>query len=80
MDVLWVAAIGVAFVLTTILVLRLHPVLGLLISSLFVLAATPRSVLLTNELSQQAVEVVELDPQLGIAIPSNPKILPRKCR
>ena len=70
MDVLWVAAIGVAFVLITILVLRLHPVIGLLVSSLFVLAATPRSVLLTNELSPQTIEVVEVDNQNGIAIQS----------
>lgn len=70
MDVLWVAAIGVAFVLITILVLRLHPVIGLLVSSLFVLTATPRSVLLTNELSPQAIEVVKVDNQHGIAIRS----------
>lgn len=70
MDVLWIAAIGVAFVLITILVLRLHPVIGLLVSSLFVLAATPRSVLLTNELSPQAIEVVDVDSQHGIALQS----------
>lgn len=70
MDVLWVAAIGVAFVLITILALRLHPVIGLLISSLFVLSATPRSVLLTNELSPLAIEVIEVDNQHGISLPS----------
>lgn len=70
MDVLWVAAIGVAFVLITVLVLRLHPVIGLLISSLFVLSATPRSVLLTNELSPLAIEVIEVDNQHGISLPS----------
>lgn len=68
MDVLWVAAAGVALVLITILVLRLHPVLGLLISSLFVLAATPRSVLLTHELSQQTAQVVAVDAQGAIAL------------
>ena len=68
MDVLWVAAIGVACVLFTVLVLRLHPVIGLLVSSLFVLVATPRSVLLNNELSPQAIEVAEFDVERGIAI------------
>ena len=62
MDVLVVAASGVALVLVTILVLRLHPLLGLLLGSLFVLAATPREVLITSELAPGAVEVVGFGP------------------
>lgn len=57
MDVLLVAAIGMACVLATILLLRLHPLLGLLIGALFVLAATPREVWLNNNLSDKALEV-----------------------
>lgn len=58
MDVIWVAASGVAIVLILILLLRLHPLLSLLIGALFVFAATPRNVLLTSELADREVEVV----------------------
>ncbi len=59
MDVLMVAAIGVVIVLVSILLLRLHPLLGLLIASLFVFAATPRSILLNTELKSKQVEIVD---------------------
>ncbi len=58
MDVLLVAASGVAIVLISILLLRLHPLLGLLIGALFVFAATPRSVLLKSGLAEREVQVV----------------------
>ncbi len=62
MDVLSVAAIGVAIVLVSILVVRLHPLLGLLIGSLFVFAATPKDIQLSNELAGKIVEVSALSP------------------
>ncbi len=58
MDVLLVAACGVAIVLISILLLRLHPLLGLLIGSLFVFAATPREVLLKSGTAEREVEVL----------------------
>ncbi|MCA9134053.1 MAG: hypothetical protein KDA45_12890, partial [Planctomycetales bacterium] len=57
MDVLAVAAVGVAIVLVGILLLRLHPLLGLLLGSLFVFAATPREVQMATALAADAVEI-----------------------
>lgn len=53
MVVLAVAGIGVALVVLTILVLRLHPFLGLLLATLFVLALTPKSSWLNLQLADQ---------------------------
>jgi len=58
MDVLVVAASGVAIVLVSILLLRMHPLLGLLIGALCVLAATPRAVLLKSGVADRSLEVV----------------------
>ncbi len=52
MNVLIVAMIGIAVVLLSILVLRLHPIIGLLLASLFVLAATPEPIKLQNRLEK----------------------------
>lgn len=58
MSVLLIAAIGVAFVLLAILVFRLHPVIALLLSSLFLLVVTPVETRMQNELQPFILEVV----------------------
>ncbi len=50
MNILIVASLGVVIVLTSILWLRLHPLLGLLVGSLFLLAATPERTQLENHI------------------------------
>lgn len=57
MSVLIIAGIGVVVVLVSILVLRLHPLLSLLIGSLFLLAATPIHVQLNNQRSQHKLTI-----------------------
>ncbi|MCA9190795.1 MAG: hypothetical protein KDB03_03495 [Planctomycetales bacterium] len=57
MLILVVSALGIAIVLLSILVLRLNPLLGLLLGSLFLLLATPRDVQLVNELGGQAFKI-----------------------
>lgn len=60
MDVMLVAAIGIAVVLISILVVRLHPLLGLLLGSLFLFSATPRAIQIDNELADRRVSVIGL--------------------
>lgn len=71
MDVLLVAASGVAIVLALILLFRLHPLLSLLIGALFVFAATPQAVLLKNGLLEQSLEVVALVGDNSIGVDAN---------
>lgn len=69
MLVLILAAIGVAIVLVSILILKLHPLLALLIGSLFLLVATPPAILRDNRLKDQVVTVASVLPsgEVGIA-------------
>jgi len=64
MSVLAIAWIGVGIVLVTILALRLHPLLGLLLGSLFLLAATPNAVWIERELRPSQRTVVERSGEL----------------
>lgn len=64
MSVLAIAWIGVGIVLVTILALRLHPLLGLLLGTLFLLAATPNAVWIERELRPSQRTVVERSGEL----------------
>lgn len=64
MSVLAIAWIGVGIVLVTILALRLHPLLGLLLGTLFLLAATPNAVWMERELLPSQRTVVERSGEL----------------
>lgn len=57
MSLLVIAAIGIVVVLGSILLLRLHPLLGLLIGTLFLLAATPASIVRENYLADKTLSV-----------------------
>ena len=74
MNVLIIAAIGVAIVVLSILWLRLHPLLALLVGALFLLAATPPAVQLENQLGDQLLTIRGLAPGgfigLESAVPS----------
>lgn len=70
MVVLLVAGIGVALVLLAILVLRLHPFLGLLLATLFVLAFTPKSSWLRLQLTDQLLSVQKLTDHGDISLSS----------
>lgn len=57
MSVLVIAGLGVCVVLVGILGLRLHPLLALLIGSLFLLAATPESMKFENRLAERILTI-----------------------
>ncbi|RMF40368.1 MAG: GntP family permease [Planctomycetota bacterium] len=69
MNVLLVASLGIAIVLGLILGLRLHPLVALLVASLFLLAATPTQVYLDNALKDEQV-VVERLSQGWVGLPT----------
>jgi gluconate:H+ symporter, GntP family len=71
MQVLLVAGLGVSTVLFSILAIRLHPFMSLLLGTLVVLLLTPNSSWLRNELDNQIVTIQEVDPN-GIAKLSEP--------
>ncbi|GIW99010.1 MAG: hypothetical protein KatS3mg111_2343 [Pirellulaceae bacterium] len=60
MNVLVIAGIGVALVLVLILWLRLHPMISLLLASLFLLAATPEALFIADQVADQRYEIVAL--------------------
>lgn len=64
MTVLAIAGVGVAIVLFSILGLRLHPLIALLLGSLFLLGATPESVRLENQLREHTHRVAGLSQGL----------------
>ncbi len=64
MSVLAIAWIGVGIVLVTILALRLHPLLGLLLGTLFLLAATPNTVWIERELRPFQYTILERSGEL----------------
>ena len=57
MSLLIIAALGIAIVLCSILWLRLHPLLALLIGSLFLLAATPANIRQQNFLADKTLRI-----------------------
>lgn len=57
MSVILIAVLGVALVLLLILVARVHPLLSLLIGSLFLLAATPADLLLKSQIAESKLTV-----------------------
>jgi gluconate:H+ symporter, GntP family len=57
MLILGIAFGGIAIVLVTILWLRLHPLIGLLLASIFVLAFTPTEILEDRAAREQAVRI-----------------------
>jgi GntP family gluconate:H+ symporter len=59
MSVILIAALGVALVLVLILVVRLHPLLALLLGSLFLLLLTPRDLVLDSRLVDKQYVVAE---------------------
>ncbi|QDV23695.1 GntP family permease [Aureliella helgolandensis] len=70
MSVLAVAGVGIAVVLVAILLLRLHPLIALLIGSLFLLAATPPEIKIRNQLSSvrhQVLQIATDSPLIGLA-------------
>lgn len=74
MQVLLVAGLGVSAVLVTILVIRLHPFLSLLLGSVIVLVLTPESCHLLNQLDSHflALEEVSADGNLRLSRPPLP--------
>lgn len=68
MSVLIVAALGIAIVLVTILGLRLHPLLGLLLASLFVYAATPTHIRFSNHAQSSMLTIVGNSPSGLLAL------------
>ncbi len=59
MTVMAIAWLGVGIVLVTILALRLHPLIGLLLGTLFLLAATPESVRIENQVRSSSYPVAK---------------------
>ncbi len=64
MSVFAIAMIGVAVVLIAILILKLHPLLALLLGSLFLLAATPQQVRLMREVRDHQLPIEALSGSL----------------
>ncbi|MCR9292706.1 MAG: GntP family permease [bacterium] len=69
MSVILIAALGVALVLVLILAIRLHPLLALLLGSLFLLALTPTELILQNQLKERAhaIQAISTTGLLGFA-------------
>jgi GntP family gluconate:H+ symporter len=65
MHVLFVAAVGIAFVLTAILWWKLHPFLALLCGSMLIMLLTPESVFMESELKSKLIPLLELDSETG---------------
>ncbi|MCA9131313.1 MAG: hypothetical protein KDB22_29715, partial [Planctomycetales bacterium] len=61
MSVLLIAGCGIAIVLLSILVFKLHPLMGLLLGSLFLLTATPEQIKLSNQLQDGSSTIVATD-------------------
>lgn len=57
MSVIAIAAIGVGIVLASILLLRLHPLIALLIGSIFLLASTPHTVRVSQDIVAHRIEI-----------------------
>jgi gluconate:H+ symporter, GntP family len=57
MSVIAIAVTGVGIVLSSILLFRLHPLIALLLGSLFLLAATPTTVRVASDIAKNAVEI-----------------------
>jgi gluconate:H+ symporter, GntP family len=71
MQVLLVAGLGVASVLFSILAVRLHPFMSLLLGTLVVLLLTPNASWLRNELDSQLITIQSVDTN-GVAKLSRP--------
>ena len=69
MSLLIIAGLGIAVVLCSILLLRLHPLLGLLIGSLFLLAATPANIRQENFLAERQIEISAIGGNGLIGLP-----------
>jgi gluconate:H+ symporter, GntP family len=61
MSVLVIAAIGVGLVLVSILVLKLHPLISLLLASLLLFIMTPLAIRRENALRSDVIEIKQLD-------------------
>lgn len=69
MSILVIAALGIAVVLIAILALRLHPLVGLLLGSLFLLIATPADIKLSNQLGGKSLAVGKLSAEGHVGLP-----------